>query len=141
MKTTYLLVPFAPLVGALLAGLFGRLIGRTLSHTVTILGVLVSLIASVTVLRDVLAGNTFNGPLYTWAVVDGVTFEVGFLIDALTATMMCVVTSVSLMVHVYTIGYMKDDDGYQRFFAYISLFTFSMLMLVMSNNFLQLFFG
>ena len=141
MKTTYLLVPFAPLVGALIAGLFGRSIGRALSHTVTILGVLVSLIASVTVLRDVLAGNTFNGPLYTWAVVDGLKFEVGFLIDSLTATMMCVVTSVSLMVHVYTIGYMKDDDGYQRFFAYISLFTFAMLMLVMSNNFLQLFFG
>ncbi|MFM1987729.1 MAG: dehydrogenase subunit [Pseudomonadota bacterium] len=141
MKTSYLLVPFAPLVGAIIAGLFGRVIGRTLSHVVTILGVLVSLLASLTVLRDVLAGNTFNGPLYTWAIVDGVTFEVGFLIDSLTATMMCVVTSVSLMVHVYTIGYMKDDDGYQRFFAYISLFTFSMLMLVMSNNFLQLFFG
>ena len=141
MKTSYLLVPFAPLVGAILAGLFGRVIGRTLSHTVTILGVLVSLLASITVLRDVLAGNTFNGPLYTWAIVDGIKFEVGFLIDSLTATMMCVVTSVSLMVHVYTIGYMKDDPGYQRFFAYISLFTFSMLMLVMSNNFLQLFFG
>jgi NADH-quinone oxidoreductase subunit L len=141
MKTSYLLVPFAPLVGALLAGLFGRMLGRTLSHVVTILGVLVSLLASITVLRDVLAGNTFNGPLYTWAVVDGIRFEVGFLVDSLTATMMCVVTSVSLMVHVYTIGYMKDDDGYQRFFAYISLFTFSMLMLVMSNNFLQLFFG
>jgi NADH-quinone oxidoreductase subunit L len=141
MKTSYLLVPFAPLVGAILAGLFGRVLGRTLSHTVTILGVLVSLLASITVLRDVLAGNTFNGPLYTWAVVDGIQFEVGFLIDSLTATMMCVVTSVSLMVHVYTIGYMKDDPGYQRFFAYISLFTFSMLMLVMSNNFLQLFFG
>jgi NADH-quinone oxidoreductase subunit L len=141
MKTSYLLVPFAPLVGAIIAGLFGRVIGRTLSHAVTILGVLVSLLASLTVLRDVLAGNTFNGSLYTWAVVDGVKFEVGFLIDSLTATMMCVVTSVSLMVHVYTIGYMKDDDGYQRFFAYISLFTFSMLMLVMSNNFLQLFFG
>jgi NADH-quinone oxidoreductase subunit L len=141
MKTTYLLVPFAPLIGAIIAGFFGRLIGRTLSHTVAILGVLVSLIASVTVLRDVLAGNTFNGPLYTWSVVDGIEFQIGFLIDTLTATMMCVVTSVSLMVHVYTIGYMKDDDGYQRFFAYISLFTFSMLMLVMSNNFLQLFFG
>jgi NADH-quinone oxidoreductase subunit L len=141
MKTSYLLVPFAPLLGAIIAGLFGRVIGRTLSHGVTILGVLVSLLASLSVLRDVLAGNTFNGPLYTWAVVDGIRFEVGFLIDALTATMMCVVTSVSLMVHIYTIGYMKDDDGYQRFFAYISLFTFAMLMLVMSNNFLQLFFG
>jgi NADH-quinone oxidoreductase subunit L len=141
MKTTYLLVPFAPLLGAIIAGFFGRLIGRTLTHTIAILGVLVSLVASVTVLRDVLAGNTFNGPLYVWSVVDGIEFQVGFLIDTLTATMMCVVTSVSLMVHVYTIGYMKDDDGYQRFFAYISLFTFSMLMLVMSNNFLQLFFG
>ena len=141
MKTAYLLVPFAPLVGALIAGLLGRRIGRTLTHVVTVLGVAISLFTSLAVLRDVLAGNTFNGPLYTWAVVNGITFEVGFLIDSLTATMMCVVTSVSLMVHVYTIGYMKDDDGYQRFFAYISLFTFSMLMLVMSNNFLQLFFG
>jgi len=141
MKTAYLLVPFAPLVGAIVAGLFGRVVGRTGSHVATILGVLVSLIASVTVMLDVLAGNTFNGALYTWAIVDGVQLEVGFLIDTLTATMMCVVTSVSLMVHVYTIGYMKDDPGYQRFFAYISLFTFSMLMLVMSNNFLQLFFG
>jgi NADH-quinone oxidoreductase subunit L len=141
MKTTYLLVPFAPLVGALIAGLFGRSIGRTLSHWVTIVGVLVSLLASLTVLRETLAGETFNGPLYTWSVVDGIQFQVGFLIDTLTATMMCVVTSVSLMVHVYTIGYMKDDDGYQRFFAYISLFTFAMLMLVMANNFLQLFFG
>jgi NADH-quinone oxidoreductase subunit L len=133
MKTIYLLVPFAPLAGALIAGLLGRRIGRTLSHTVCILGVLV--------LRDVLAGNTFNGPLYTWSLAGGVEFEIGFLIDTLTATMMCVVTSVSLMVHVYTIGYMADDDGYQRFFAYISLFTFAMLMLVMANNFLQLFFG
>ncbi len=141
MKTLYLIVPFAPLLGALIAGLFGRTIGRTLSHVVTIAGVLISLIASLMVLREVMAGETFNGSLYTWAVVDGLKFEVGFLIDTLTATMMCVVTSVSLMVHIYTIGYMKDDDGYQRFFAYISLFTFAMLMLVMSNNFLQLFFG
>jgi NADH-quinone oxidoreductase subunit L len=141
MKTAYLLVPFAPLVGAIIAGFFGRTIGRTASHIVTILGVLISLVASLTILRDVLAGEYFNGTLYSWALVDGVKFEVGFLIDTLTATMMCVVTSVSLMVHIYTIGYMKDDDGYQRFFAYISLFTFAMLMLVMSNNFLQLFFG
>ena len=141
MKTLYLIIPFAPLLGALIAGLFGRTIGRTLSHVVTIAGVLISLVASLMVLREVMAGETFNGPLYTWAVVDGLKFEVGFLIDTLTATMMCVVTSVSLMVHIYTIGYMKDDDGYQRFFAYISLFTFAMLMLVMSNNFLQLFFG
>jgi NADH-quinone oxidoreductase subunit L len=141
MKTIYLLVPFAPLAGAILAGFLGRRIGRAASHWVTILGVLVSMLASFAVLRDVLAGNTFNGALYTWSMVGGVKFEVGFLIDSLTATMMCVVTFVSLMVHVYTIGYMRDDPGYQRFFAYISLFTFSMLMLVMSNNFLQLFFG
>jgi NADH-quinone oxidoreductase subunit L len=141
MKTAYLLVPFAPLAGAIVAGLLGRVLGRTLTHWVTIAGVFVSLMASLWVLRDVIAGNTFNGPLYVWSLAGGVEFEIGFLIDSLTATMMCVVTSVSLMVHVYTIGYMKDDPGYQRFFAYISLFTFSMLMLVMSNNFLQLFFG
>ncbi len=141
MKTAYLIVPFAPLVGAIIAGFFGRTIGRTASHVVTILGVLVSLLTALTILRDVMAGEYFNGTLYSWALVDGVKFEIGFLIDTLTATMMCVVTSVSLMVHIYTIGYMKDDDGYQRFFAYISLFTFAMLMLVMSNNFLQLFFG
>jgi NADH-quinone oxidoreductase subunit L len=141
MKTTYLLVPFAPLLGAIIAGFFGRAIGRTLTHWVTIVGVAVSLFASLAVLADVLAGNTFNGTLYSWAQVGGIDFQIGFLIDSLTATMMCVVTSVSLMVHVYTIGYMRDDPGYQRFFAYISLFTFSMLMLVMSNNFLQLFFG
>ena len=141
MKTIYLVAAFAPLVGAILAGLFGRFLGRRLSHWACILGVAVSFFASVAVLRDVLAGNTFNGPLYTWAVLGGVRMEVGFLIDTLTATMMCVVTFVSLMVHVYTIGYMADDPGYQRFFAYISLFTFAMMMLVMANNFLQLFFG
>ncbi len=141
MKLSYLIVPFAPLIGAILAGLFGKQIGRKGAHTVTILGVLISFIASCVVFADVLAGNTFNGPLYTWMVSGGVRFEIGFLIDKLTVTMMLVVTSVSLMVHIYTIGYMEDDDGYQRFFSYISLFTFSMLMLVMSNNFLQLFFG
>jgi NADH-quinone oxidoreductase subunit L len=141
MKLSYLIVAFAPLIGAIAAGLFGKQIGRKGAHTITILGVLVSFIASCVVFADVLAGNTFNGPLYTWMVSGGVRFEVGFLIDKLTVTMMLVVTSVSLMVHVYTIGYMEDDDGYQRFFSYISLFTFSMLMLVMSNNFLQLFFG
>jgi len=141
MKTAYLLAAFAPLVGAIIAGLFGRQVGRTGAHTVTILGVLVSFIASAITLMDVLAGNTFNGALYTWSVIGDVNFEVGFLIDTLTATMMCVVTFVSLMVHVYTIGYMAEDPGYQRFFSYISLFTFSMMMLVMSNNFLQLFFG
>lgn len=141
MKTSYLVAAFAPLIGAIIAGFFGRQIGRTLSHWVTILGVAVSFFASLGVLRDVLAGNTFNGDLYTWAQIGSVKMSVGFMIDTLTATMMCVVTSVSLMVHIYTIGYMKDDPGYSRFFSYISLFTFSMMMLVMSNNFLQLFFG
>ncbi len=141
MESLYLLVPLAPLAGALVAGLFGQYIGRTMSHWVTILGVLVSTIASFVIFNDVMAGNTFDGTIYTWAVVAGLKMEVGFLIDSLTVTMMVVVTFVSLMVHVYTIGYMADDPGYQRFFSYISLFTFSMLMLVMSNNFLQLFFG
>ncbi|HEY5634777.1 MAG TPA: NADH-quinone oxidoreductase subunit L [Burkholderiaceae bacterium] len=141
MKTAYLLAAFAPLAGAILAGLFGRRIGRAGSHWAAIVGVAVSFLASMVTLADVLAGNTFNGALYTWSAIGGLNFEVGFLIDTLTATMMCVVTFVSLMVHIYTIGYMADDDGYQRFFAYISLFTFSMMMLVMANNFLQLFFG
>jgi len=141
MNPLYLIVPFAPLVGAILAGFFGKQIGRTGAHTVTIAGVAISLIASIMVFMDVMEGNTFNGTLYEWAAVGTLVFEVGFLIDTLTATMMLVVTSVSLMVHIYTIGYMEEDDGYQRFFSYISLFTFSMLMLVMSNNFLQLFFG
>jgi NADH-quinone oxidoreductase subunit L len=141
MTTTYLIAAFAPLVGAIVAGLFGKYVGRKGAHTVTILGVLISFIASCFVFSDVLAGNTFNGSLYTWMVSGGIRFEVGFLIDKLTVTMMLVVTSVSLMVHIYTIGYMVDDPGYQRFFSYISLFTFSMMMLVMSNNFLQLFFG
>ncbi len=141
MKMLYLLVPLAPLFGAIVAGLFGKWVGRAGAHTVTIAGVAVSLVASLIVLFDVLAGNTFNGSVYTWAQIGGLTLEVGFLIDTLSAIMMVVVTSVSLAVHVYTIGYMQDDPGYQRFFSYISLFTFSMLMLVMSNNFLQLFFG
>ncbi|MFT5115951.1 MAG: NADH-quinone oxidoreductase subunit L [Parasphingorhabdus sp.] len=141
MKTTYLLIPLVPLAAAIIAGLFGRLIGRTGSHWITTLGVATSCILSVTVFVDVMDGNTFNGPVYTWAVSGGIPFEIGFLIDSLTATMMVVVTFVSLMVHIYTIGYMAEDDGYQRFFSYISLFTFAMLILVMSNNFLQLFFG
>ena len=141
MLTLYLVVPLAPLFGAIVAGLFGRLVGRTGAHVVTIAGVAVSFIASVLVFQDVLAGHTFNGTVYTWMTLGDLRFEVGFLVDALTAMMMLVVTFVSLMVHVYTIGYMHDDPGYQRFFSYISLFTFSMLMLVMSNNFLQLFFG
>ncbi|MDI3489338.1 MAG: NADH-quinone oxidoreductase subunit L [Thauera propionica] len=141
MQTLYLLVPLAPLAGAILAGLFGKTIGRAGAHIVTILGVAVALAASVVIYQDVQAGNTFNGTIYTWMVAGGITFEVGFLIDSLTVMMMLVVTFVSLMVHIYTIGYMSEDPGYQRFFSYISLFTFSMLMLVMSNNFLQLFFG
>ncbi|MHB1061575.1 MAG: NADH-quinone oxidoreductase subunit L [Thiobacillus sp.] len=141
MQMLYLIVPLAPLFGAIVAGLFGKLVGRTGAHVVTIAGVAVSLIASVLVFQDVLAGHTFNGTVYTWMVLGDLRFEVGFLIDALTVMMMLVVTFVSLMVHIYTIGYMQDDPGYQRFFSYISLFTFSMLMLVMSNNFLQLFFG
>jgi NADH-quinone oxidoreductase subunit L len=141
MQKLYLLVPLAPLVGAIVAGLLGRVIGRSGAHAVTILGVLVSTVASLLVFVDVMNGNTFNGTVYTWASIGEMRLEVGFLIDSLTATMMLVVSFVSLMVHIYTIGYMADDPGYQRFFSYISLFTFSMLMLVMSNNFLQLFFG
>ncbi len=141
MQTLYLLVPLAPLVGAILAGLFGKTIGRAGAHIVTILGVTVALLASVVIYQDVQAGNTFDGTVYTWLVAGGITFEVGFLIDSLTVTMMLVVTFVSLMVHIYTVGYMSEDPGYQRFFSYISLFTFSMLMLVMANNFMQLFFG
>lgn len=141
MQTLYLLVPLAPLIGAITAGLFGRFIGRTWSHRITISLVFVSLVASTVIFFDVLNGNTFNGSVYTWLVTGDTRFEIGFLIDQLSATMMVVVSLVSLMVHIYTIGYMHDDPGYQRFFSYISLFTFSMMMLVMSNNFLQLFFG
>jgi NADH-quinone oxidoreductase subunit L len=141
MKAIYLLVPMAPLIGAIVAGLFGKRIGRAGAHWVTILGVFISFACSVVVLVQALDGTTFNGSVYVWATSGGTRFEIGFLIDNLTALMMVVVTFVSLMVHVYTIGYMADDPGYQRFFAYISLFTFSMLMLVMANNFLQLFFG
>ncbi len=141
MISLYLIVPMAPLVGALLAGLLGKTLGRTLSHVLTITGVLVSFVASLAIAQDVLAGHTFNGNLYTWMSAGELSFHVGFLLDPLTVTMMLVVTFVSLMVHIYTVGYMRDDPGYQRFFSYISLFTFAMLMLVMSNNFLQLFFG
>jgi len=141
MKTLYLLIPFAPLVGSIIAGLFGRAIGRAGAHRVAILSVLISFLASCWVFADVLNGNTFNGPVYTWATVGDTRLEIGFLIDRLSALMMVVVSFVSLMVHVYTIGYMAEDPGYQRFFSYIALFTFSMLMLVMANNFLQLFFG
>jgi len=141
MQSLYLVVPLAPLAGAIVAGLFGKAIGRTGAHIVTILGVAIAFLASVLIYQDVHAGNVFNGTVYTWATSGNLTLEVGFLIDELTVMMMLVVTFVSLMVHLYTIGYMHEDPGYQRFFSYISLFTFSMLMLVMSNNFLQLFFG
>ncbi len=141
-----LAVPLAPLAGSAIAGLFGtrffgNLIGRTASHSATILGVLIAFLISAQTLMQVMDGATFHGTVYTWMTLGEVKLEIGFLIDSLTAMMMCVVTFVSLMVHIYTIGYMHDDEGYNRFFSYISLFTFSMLMLVMSNNFLQLFFG
>ncbi len=136
-----LAVPLAPLAGAIIAGFFGKLVGRRGSHIATILGVLIAFVLSVLVLKDVIAGARFNATIYEWMVLGGLKMEVGFLVDGLSAMMMCVVTFVSLMVHIYTIGYMEEDAGYQRFFSYISLFTFSMLMLVMSNNFLQLFFG
>jgi NADH-quinone oxidoreductase subunit L len=145
--TTLLAVPMAPLLGAVLAGVFGTAlggnwIGRKLSHTLTILGVAVAFVLSAMTLQSVIYdGARFNETLYTWMVVGGLKMEIGFLVDGLTAMMMCVVTFVSLMVHIYTIGYMEEDEGYNRFFGYISLFTFSMLMLVMSNNMLQLFFG
>src|SRR5450631_2006417 len=143
MQAIYLTIALAPLAAAIIAGLFGKAIGKVGSHSVTIAGVGISCALSFYVLYQILFKGqaTFNGPVYTWLLSDGVTMDVGFLIDRLSAMMMAVVTFVSLMVHVYTIGYMHDDDGYQRFFSYISLFTFSMLMLVMSNNFLQLFFG
>ncbi len=137
----YLMVPLAPLLGAVVVGLWGPRLGRPLSHWICIVGVAISTAASAWVLKDVLAGHTFNGDIYTWMTSGGIKFAIGFLIDPLTALMIMVVSFVSLMVHVYTIGYMADDPGYTRFFAYISLFTFSMLMLVMANNFLQLFFG
>ena len=143
MKNVYLVLVLAPLIGALVAGLFGRKIGRAGAHWVTIIGVAVSFLLSLVVLRHhVLNGSEpYNGSVYTWMMVEGIRFEIGFLVDNLTAVMISTVTFVSLMVHIYTIGYMHDDDGYQRFFSYIALFTFAMLMLVMANNFLQLFFG
>ena len=141
MQQLYLLVPAVPLVASIVVGLWGRRLPRAAAHWITILAVAFSFVASVVIYRDVMAGNTFNGDVYTWAVTGGVKMAIGFLIDPLTAIMLIVVTFVSLMVHVYTIGYMADDDGYARFFSYICLFTFAMLMLVMSNNFLQLFFG
>ena len=141
MQNLYLLVPLAPLIGAILAGFFGKVLGRAWSHRITIALVAVSFAASLAIFNDVLDGHQFNGTVYKWMTTGDTSFEVGFLIDRLTVLMMLVVTFVSLMVHIYTVGYMSEDAGYQRFFSYISLFTFSMLMLVMANNFMQLFFG
>src|SRR6202166_5054131 len=141
MQQLYLLIAIAPLAGAIVVGLWGSKLGRAASHSICILGVAASFVGSGIVLSDVLAGHAFNGDIYVWMTSGNVKFTIGFLIDPLTALMMVVVTFVSLMVHIYTIGYMADDPGYTRFFSYISLFTFSMLMLVMANNFLQLFFG
>jgi NADH-quinone oxidoreductase subunit L len=145
--STLLAIPLAPLVGSAVTGIFGTALGgnwlgRRMSHTLTILGVAVAFVLSAMTLNSVVTdGARFNATIYEWMMAGGLKMEVGFLIDGLTAMMMCVVTFVSLMVHIYTIGYMEEDSGYDRFFAYISLFTFSMLMLVMSNNLLQLFFG
>ncbi|HSO84387.1 proton-conducting transporter membrane subunit, partial [Thiocapsa sp.] len=155
MENVYLTIVLAPLLGAILAGFFGGRIGRQGAHAVTIAGVGLSTALSLMVLARFVWGDlpVYNEAVYTWMVSDGIRFEVGFLVDRLTALMMATVTFVSLMVHIYTIGYMADDEhnwpkgaltgknSYQRFFSYISLFTFSMLMLVMSNNFMQLFFG
>ncbi len=143
MENTLLTIVLAPLIAAILAGVFGRFIGRAGAHTVTILGVAIACGLSIMVLKQLITGEAENyyGNVYTWLVSDGVQMNIGFMVDRLTAMMMVVVTFVSLCVHIYTIGYMADDPGYQRFFSYISLFTFSMLMLVMANNFMQLFFG
>src|SRR3974390_587563 len=143
MPSIYLTIVLAPLLACIIAGLFGKTIGRVGAHSITILGVAISCALSFyTLYKIVFEGMPdYNGSVYTWALSDGLQLDVGFLVDRLSALMMAVVSFVSLMVHIYTIGYMADDDGYQRFFSYISLFTFSMLMLVMSNNFLQLFFG
>ena len=143
LESLNLAIVLAPLAGAIVAGLFGRTIGRTASHRVTIAGVAIAFLLSLWVFYQlvIVAVEPINQSVYTWAVADGIRFEIGFWVDSLTAMMMVVVTFVSLMVHIYTIGYMHDDPGYQRFFSYISLFTFAMLMLVMANNFMQLFFG
>jgi len=143
MKTTLMVIAFAPLIAAAIAGLFGRKVGRIGAHSITIGAVGLSCVLSINVLMQFINGEatTFNENLYTWMVTGDLSMHVGFMVDSLTAIMMSVVTFVSLMVHIYTIGYMSEDPGYQRFFSYISLFTFAMLMLVMANNFMQLFFG
>jgi len=141
MQKIYLLIPLLPLIAAIIVGLFGRILPRASAHWLTIAGVAASFGLSAYVFADVLQGHMFNGAVYTWLTSGATNFEVGFLIDKLSAVMMLVVTFISLMVHIYTVGYMSEDPGYSRFFSYISLFTFSMLMLVMANNFMQLFFG
>ncbi len=143
IKTILLLIPLLPLIGSAIAGLLRHQVGRSGAHSITILAVAGSFALSAVVAWQVFVNDlpVLNYSIYTWALIDGIRFEIGFLIDSLSSMMMVVVTFVSLMVHIYTIGYMKDDPGYQRFFAYINLFTFAMLMLVMANNFLQLFFG
>ena len=143
MENIYLTIALAPLVGAVIAGFFGGMLGRTATHTITILGVLVSTVLALVVFNHHVLeqGAVFNQNLYTWMQIGSLNVSVGFLVDNLTSVMLVVVSFVSLMVHIYTVGYMHDDDGYTKFFSYISLFTFSMFMLVMSNNFMQLFFG
>lgn len=143
MESIYIAIVLSPLVGSIIAGLFGKAIGRSGAHWVTIIGVGISSILSLIAYKHIVfdGGDIFNGAVYQWLISGGISLEVGFLVDRLTVTMMVVVSFVSWMIHIYTIGYMHDDPGYQRFFSYISLFTFSMLMLVMSNNFMQLFFG
>jgi proton-translocating NADH-quinone oxidoreductase, chain L len=143
MEYVYLGIVLSPLAGAILCGLFGQRLGRAGAHWVATLGVGISFLLSLLVFKHMVidGAEPYNGSVYTWMVTDGFRFEIGFLVDRLTTLMVVVVTFVSLCVHIYTIGYMEDDPGYQRFFSYIELFTFSMLMLVLSNNFLQLFFG
>jgi len=141
MQQIYLAIPLLPLLAAVVIGLFGKFLPRAAAHIVTITGVAISFVLSVYVLKDAMVSLPYNETVYSWLKSGNFSFEIGFLIDRLSAMMMVVVTFVSLMVHIYTIGYMHEDKGYARFFSYISLFTFSMLMLVMSNNFMQLFFG
>jgi NADH-quinone oxidoreductase subunit L len=141
MQQIYLAIPLLPLLAAVIIGLFGKFLPRAAAHVVTIAGVAISFALSVYVLKDALVSMPYNETVYSWLKSGNFSFEIGFLIDRLSAMMMVVVTFVSLMVHIYTIGYMHEDKGYARFFSYISLFTFAMLMLVMSNNFMQLFFG
>jgi NADH-quinone oxidoreductase subunit L len=141
MQQIYLAIPLLPLLAAIIVGLFGKLLPRATSHVLTIFGVAASFALSAFVLNDAMSSAPYNETVYSWMKSGNFSFEIGFLIDRLSAMMMVVVTFVSLMVHIYTIGYMEEDEGYTRFFSYISLFTFAMLMLVMSNNFMQLFFG